>query len=95
MPDRAGPEGWRMTGSALQAMDVIVQLLLGEKVYKGREFEGGRVKNQPGWGGWRMTGSAGTFSVPAGRFNKKGLPKEEGVWGRRSCQIAPGRRAGG
>ncbi len=38
-----------MTGSALQAMDVIVQLLLGEKVYKGREFEGGRVKNQTGW----------------------------------------------
>ncbi len=38
-----------MTRSALQAMDVIVQLLLGEKVYKGREFEGGRVKNRTGW----------------------------------------------
>ena len=41
-----------MTGSAMKCngmeMDVVFALLLGEKVKKGRESEGGRVKNWPG-----------------------------------------------
>ena len=37
-----------MTGSALQAMDVIVQLLLGEKKKIGEGSGEGRVKNHAG-----------------------------------------------
>ncbi len=51
-----------MTGSAAKCNEasgpLYVALLLGEKVKKGREFEGGRA-NYSAWpGGCRMTGSA-------------------------------------
>ena len=76
-----------MTGSAYQAMDVLLSC---DSLYRvgvwGRDYAiiFSRIR------GWRMTGSASNAMDVLGSVRKPML--RAGVWGREGTKIAPGRR---